>query len=422
MRRVTLAAIAVFLCVPVLPGQVTQARRLIGWTSSPLLPASGQLATQDVDACKPAQRACSGVLLNTTIPYAGATAFDPRHGSVWVCDDRTMEEWDPVSCQRLCSAQLHRMDQKASVSGFAIADARGMLYQLETRDGYAGILPWFVKDCPPTPTRGGCSLTLPARSVAAGLAYDEVRDLLYWTVSAPGVTGGYVNTLQVSSPGAACKPLATLALAGCGTPLNPFGMVTGLAYDTRDQRLYATDGRVTMIWRLDDPLKGVAKLLGCCDAGLSGGLFQGLAVAPAWARADYGSPCIGKGCPFCNQLGAGLVGGIPSLGNQAFGAIIERAPVPSFGVLLVGAGCIKGVQYPPFCGSFHVPLAPPSLALPVGVVTGKGQCLGSLVAPLPIPVDTGLQGQSICLQWIIVCGVASGFGMSQGIQLEVAGS
>ena len=110
-----------------------------------------------------------------------------------------------------------------------------MLYHLETSIGYLGILPWGNTMRPPLPTYGGCSLQIGSRDVAGGLAYDEVRDLLYYTVTTTGPT----NRLFVASALTRCQPICSVPLPRCtGGP--SFGAVTGLAFDSCRSILYAT--------------------------------------------------------------------------------------------------------------------------------------------------------------------------------------
>lgn len=378
---------------------------------------------QDVDGgCRTAALRCSGVLPGLKPGGSGGSAYDPRHDSLWIADSLAIEEWALApACRKICTTKTVLMNPKASLRGLAIADRRGLLYVLESAPGYVGIRPWFLRSCPPVPTRGGCSLTLrDSRALAGGLAYDEFRDLLYFTVSRPAFVG-WVTDLYVAPASNPCKAVKS-ALGTCQTGANPWGPVTGLAYEACSKRLYATDGSDTLLVLLLDPLKLVWKSLGCCRKG-SAGTWTGLAVLPGWKRRDTGSGCSGKGCPFCGRIRQTLVGGIPSLGNPAFGLQVENGPIPGFGILLLGVGpCGKGLRLPFLCAPFFPSLAPPPLAILSGALSGKGQCLGSVRQPLPLPADPRACGLTLCAQWLVLCGAGSGLALSQAIEFTLAGT
>ncbi|MHC4850669.1 MAG: hypothetical protein ACYTF5_01510 [Planctomycetota bacterium] len=382
-----------------------------------MLPASGAIHIQDVDnKCQPATRLCSPVLLNNPILYAGGTAYDPRHQSAWVSDGRALVEVDLKTCKTICQPKPSIMRQNAVFSGLALARKRGMLYHLETEPGYLGILPWSNRTCPPIPTKGGCFMQLGKLDTAAGLAYDEVRDLLYYTVSTPGVTGP-INTLYVASPTSGCQPLCKVTLPVCGTSLL-FGKVTGLAYNPCTSTLYATDGQATMRLQMLDPRKCSIRLLGCCAKTTGGGLYQGLALIPGWTQTNVGKGCINKGCPFCTNLQTVLVGGDPTLGNPDFAIEIRNGPAGSPVTLGIGVGnCTGGMPF--LCGNLYLPLTPPPILIPMGKLAGS-QCQTSVRLGVPIPVDPKLCGVKVCLQSVAMCGSGGlAYALSPGLQFTL---
>ncbi|MCB9869846.1 MAG: hypothetical protein H6837_08310 [Planctomycetes bacterium] len=391
--------------------------QVIGWVSSPLLPASGGLQLQDIDnKCQPAKVLCTNVLLNTTIAYAGGTAYDPRHQTVWVTDGRSLEEFDPMSCKSVCQAKPALMRAGAVFSGLAIANRRRMLYHLETMPGYLGILPWNNAVCPPVPTKGGCGLTLGAQDTAGGLAYDETRDLLYFTISTPTTTG-VANTLLVASANNACVPTCKLAIPGSILTV-PFGAVTGLAFNPCDDSLYATDGRVTLRLQVD-PVQCTIKLISTCAKQTGGGDYQGLALVPGWSRAAVGKSCVTKGCPSCPSLATTVFGGDPALGNPDFGIAVTGGPTGALAILAVGfGGCTPGSPF--LCGALHLSPLTPIVLVPLGTMTGP-QCAAEARIGVPVPVDAQLCGATLCLQSVALCGTATGdHALSAGLRLTLA--
>jgi hypothetical protein len=291
-----------------------------------------------------------------------------------------------------------------------------MLYHLETSPGYLGILPWNNSTCPPVPTKGGCFMPLSKLSTAGGLAYDEVRDLLYYTVSTPGVTGP-VNELFVASPTNACSLICKVNLPACGTS-TLLGMVTGLAYDSCTKTLYATDGQATMRLSMLDPRKCSIRLLDCCTKQAGGGRYQGLAVVRGWTQQNVGNSCISKGCPYCPNLRTGVFGGDPALGNPDFGIEILNGPSGSLGTLAIGMGnCTAGIPF--LCGNLYLSLVSPVTVIPMGKLVGN-QCQARAQLKVPIPVNSNLCGIKICLQSLAVCGGGgASHALSQGLQLNL---
>lgn len=410
--------LCLLLCCTAAAAQTqTQHPQIVGWVSSPLLPASGAIQIQDVDnGCQAAKQLCSAILLNNPVLYAGGTAYDPRHQSLWVSDGRALVEVGLTTCKILCTPKPNIMQQGAVFSGLAVARKRGMLYHLESVPGYLGILPWNNSSCPPVPTKGGCFMQIDKSATAGGLAYDEVRDLLYYTVSTPGVTGP-TNMLYVASPTNACNPICKVNLPVCGTS-TLMGMITGLAYDPCTKQLYATDGQATMRLSMLDPQKCSLKLIDCCTKQAGGGLYQGLAVLRGWSQQNVGSSCVTQGCPYCPSLQTAFFGGDPALGNPDFGIQMSNGPSGSLGTLAIGLGnCTTGTPF--LCGNLYLSLSSPILVLPMGTLQGN-QCLATAQLKVPIPTNSNLCGIKVCLQSLAVCGGGGLYhALSQGLQFTL---
>jgi len=406
----------VALSLPQAVAQMADTNQIVGWTNAPLLPASGNIDIQDIEgSCQAAKNLCSGVLLHNGLQYAGGSAYDPRHQSLWVSDGRAMEERALGSCSVLCKVTPSLMNSKAVVTGLAIADSSRRLYHLESTPGYLGILPWDNTRCPPIPTKGGCTMQLGATEIAGGIAWDEARNLLYFTVSQPGIVG-WTNTLFVARSGMHCQPICKVPLTPCRRTPEP---VTGLAYDSWTHRLYAAQGRDTLVVDVQDPLKCVIKSLACCNKQW-GSDWAGLAVVPGWKQRSIDKSCLRQDCPVCTAMVSKLTGGDPSIGNQDFGLQLANGPAGRFALVVFGAGgCTKGLSIPVLCAPFYPNLSLLALSPPL-TLTGTGTCLGSATAALPLPPDPGLCGATLCTQWIVFC--LPVLGASNAIEFTITGS
>jgi len=413
MQRTTAVFTVLALCATAL-AQTVATNHVIGWVdqggNNP-----GEIHIQDIDgSCKTA-KLLHKALGTTSDFWAGGTAYDPRHESVWISDGATIAEVSLSDGKTLCSFKAQLMSNSAVVSGLAIADKKRQLIQLETSQSYGAIRSYSLQSCPPTPLRDGCTISVPTGYYTGGLAYDEVSDLVYYTVTKPGFQVPQ-NTLHVADNSNRCKSICSLSLAGC---IHFFGTdVTGLAYDACSKTLYATTGLGTMPFAVGDPRKCEFKAGTCCTKQLTGS-YRGLAVVPGWTQLKKGQSCVTKGCPFCSSLDNRLFGGAPSLGNPDFGIEVVNGPSGALAILGVGLStCGKGTPF--LCGALWLP----QTFVPVfpGTLSGN-QCAAGLRLPLPVPVDAKLCGQSICLQWLVACS-ASGtdVGLTPAIQFTIAGS
>jgi len=412
MRHI-MVLILLALCTTALAQTVTT-NHVIGWVdqggTNP-----GEIHIQDIDgSCKTAKLLHKALGTSGNF-WAGGTAYDPRHQSVWISDGTTIAEVQLSDGKTRCSFKAQLMNSSAVVSGMAIADKGRRLIQLETMQSYGAIRSYSLTNCPPTPLRDGCTISVPKGYYTGGLAYDEVLDLVYYTVTQPGFQVPQ-NTLHVADNTNRCKSICSLKLAGC---VHFFGTdVTGLAYDACSKTLYATTGAGTMPFRVGDPRKCEFKAGTCCIKQ-STGSYRGLAVVPGWTQLKKGTSCITKGCPFCSSLDNRLYGGAPSLGNPDFGVEVVNGPTGALAILGVGLStCGKGTPF--LCGNLWLPQN--FILVFPGTLSGN-QCAAGLKVPLPVPTNAQLCGQRICLQWLVACGT-SGFavGLTPAIQFSIAGS
>lgn len=428
-----IAAAAALGGAPAAQGPINATDLVIGWSDLPAPAATGYLDIQDVDSkCQPAKTICQTVapMVRAVQSFAGGTAYDPRHQTVWVSDGDLLGEYlvpgSTRACRPRCPIQKAvKLNTQASVSGLAHSDWRPRLFQLATTFYYLEVVTYDnsqkTSKCPTPLAR--CSLDLRLfyanrRPVAGGLAYDETNDLLFISVSAIRSTGGFDNYLWVTdATNGPCKPICQQQFFTCSA-----NVVTGLAYDACRRILYATDGQITQPYAVGDPRKCQIKPANCCKKQHNP-IYRGLAVVPGWRKALVGRPCTGRPCPTCTSMSFVCTGGDPSLGNMGFGFQLTGAPSGGFGVFVLGAGsCTTGLPFG--CGALYPALAPPPFVFPAVPLGGGGSCNGQAPFPLPIPPFVGLCKQAFCAQVAVFCvqSVGVGIGLTNAITFTIAGS
>ncbi|MCA8969588.1 MAG: hypothetical protein KDC95_07390 [Planctomycetes bacterium] len=396
---------------------VTQTTTIIGLADDATATTT-QIHSQAVDpsSCIPATGVCK-TALGAPPSYSGGSAYDARNDAMWISDGKTIQLVDLASCKVLCSFAAQMMNPQATVSGLACSDGGRRLLQLETMPGYAGLRSYDATQCPPVPLRDGCTLSISNYAWCAGLAIDEPRGIVWVSVTLPGVVTSR-NFMRAHALASKCTQICEFEIPICGPPLISSD-VLGLAYDPCSSRLFATFGLHTLPIKIVDPLTCKYQLESCCEKRLAG-KWRGLAVRSTGTIKPYATGCIGKGCPFCSSMTSGSFGGYPSLGNRDFGYAIQGAPTNSLGLLIVGAGrCTKGIGLPFLCGAIYPSLSSPTFFLGPVPLTGVAACDGSARVPLPIPSDAGLCDATICLEWVVVCGAISGFGLSPTHELVI---
>ena len=422
-----LAAVLTTTTATSLAAQSLAPGHLVGWAQNtgPLAVCSA-VYTQDVEGS--CQRAViqGSSLCTGKGAGAGGTAYDPRMKAAWVSNGDEIALHDIASKTILCKFTATRGSTGYAVSGLALSDARRELFQLEVGPGILAISSYDVTSpCNPVHNKNWCRVRITGTSATArSLAYDEVRDLLYFTTSISGF-GSWLSFVNVVTWTAPCVTVSQFGVANCAArPGNP---VTGLGYDSCTQRLYATDGLGTRVLLLIDPAKGVFRDLtganACCQ--FSGtGRWQGLAVVPNWTKKEVGKSCLDSGCGTCTGTKLDLVGGDASLGNKDFGLKLSGAPVNSQGLFFISIGnCSTGVSIPGLCGPIHVSLTPPFPAL-VGsfATTGSTTCTAKATVVLGIPADAALCKVSLCTQWLVLCqGSGNPSGLTNAVEFTIGG-
>lgn len=423
-------ALFAFLFLPqlVLPGALpgqTAPGHLVSWAgnSGPLTVCSA-LYTFDVENnCQPP--VSRGSSLCTPLgPGAGGTAYDPRSQAAWVSDGREIGLQSIGTGVMLCKFASTRVANTTVVSGLAMSDSRRELFQLETGPGIMAISSYDVRNpCQPVHNANACQVPiLGTLATAQSLAYDEVRDLLYHTVSISGFAG-WGSTCYVTARGAPCTSLNSFPVNYCGS--RPGSPISGLGYDACTKKLYVTEGAGIRILLLTDPAAGnVTDLTGtgpCCTAGSIIGAFAGLAVIPDWSQSSPGTSCLPANCGSCPSMRAELIGGDAGLGNQDFGLRLSGAPVGQQALLYISAGaCTSGINLPGFCAPVFPSLTPPFPFLAGAFqISGTAPCTGTVSLVTGVPVDPALCDFSLCAQWLVACRTAGGPGVSNAVQFTI---
>lgn len=389
--------------------------QIVGWSDLPLPASTGYLDVQNVDPCRPAVTNCTTLTpVRAAAPFAGGTAYDPRYGTVWVSDGVTLAEYY-TGVARACRARCTPFravvsDPNALVSGLTCSDARPRLFQLATRPGVMELTVYDNVRCPAQPVQ--CRLSLPGDAVAAGLAYDEVDDLLFVSVSIPGANG-YSNLLWVMPASAPCQVICETRLFTCSIEL-----VTGLGFDACSRKLYVTDGHTTQTIDVIDARHCQLHYGPCCRKQIAP-VYRGLAVVPCWEKITHGRPCTSAPCPSCPNMHSDTIGD-PAIGT-AFQVTLADAPAAAQAWLMLSFGpCGAGVPLPrPFCGVLYPDLGNLFFLPPVPVL-GAPPCGGDASQLLPLPVNPALCGHSLCTQWLVAC-QGFGFGLSPALEFTIAG-
>ncbi len=409
---------------------VYKSNTLIGWAASGTSTTPGSIDVQKVfPTCIPSTVRCTSVHLNSPVSYAGGTAYQPELQMVWTSDGLTIQGRYLSSCKAFCSFPATRALGTAGsrVSGLAyrrtvvgLAKWKKALFQLETVPGRAAIVTYIPVASPKacwTPV-SKCSIPLPAGWIAAGLAYDQIHDVLFFSASGKNALGAWQNIIYAARAGSPCKLI-------CKSPLVPNcqnGFIAGLAYDNRRGILYMTYGAMTKRVFVDLKTCFFKFDTACCRKGNRP--WRGLALIPGWIKIPVGKPCAGKGCRLCLNMSPVTAGGDPALGNTGFRVHLANGPAGRWGFLVLGAGnCTKGISIPGLCGPLYPSFWIPPLVLGPHMILGR-LCSGTTGQPLPIPVDARLAGQALCAQWLVLCRAGTGLGisMSNAITFTIADS
>jgi hypothetical protein len=404
-------------------------KRLVGWADLPAPNMASYLDIQEIPGCKKALTYCkypANLPLRPQAykPYAGGTAYDARHRSVWVSDGKVLAERYIRGCKSRCKPfKAIQINPKAYVSGLAISQKKPRLFQLSTTEYYWEIVTYDLKGCPKPiakcfykfPTSGGM-----VRPVAGGLAYDEINDRLYVSISFRTATGAYANMAMVTTGSTPCKPLCNIKIMPSSSKL-----VTGLAWDNCKRALYATDGAITQPHYFTQSNYCQPKIGPACKKQTTP-TWRGLALIPGARQFNRGKSCTKAPCQTCNTMWAGTTGGDPVFGNQNFGFRLSNAPTGGYGLFILRYGPLSPTGWPIACGNLYT-TSGPFLAINFQALGGAGSCGGSGLVPFPLPSSPMLAkvlcDKPLSAQWLVFCKSVSSFGwggVSNAFQFQIS--
>lgn len=407
---------------------------ILGPTSN-LLTLRGELYKQAVDNnCATPQKVANITGLRMAIS-GGGTAYDAARSAVWVSDGTNIalqQLSGTITCAAF-AATLSGTGTGYTVTGLAHCNKRKQLIQMEQVVGATSnslVLRFYdTSACPPKLLTTTCSIPIPGGNtpgVAHGLAYDEARDLIFFTMSQQG-TAGWSSTVNYVNFPVAClvKPssFGVPSFTSCG---GTNGFVKAMTYNSCTKVLCLTEGTVMLkldISNISSP-KNLNATTACCKFNVNGKGWAGLAIVPNSSSTSVGSSCVGSGCPSCTSMGLGFVGGDLALGNQDLALQITGAPGGGMAGLYLSLGKCQspGLTLPGLCGQVHTPV---SIVFPLFIgnfpLAGSA-CSGSLKLPTPVPTSTSLCNMPICTQFLVRCpagGLAAG--LTNAVEFSLGG-
>jgi hypothetical protein len=398
----SLAPLSLAVCALAAP---TLAQRLVSLDGTPAVTQIEVPPSVVVPACLPVPGFCPVPLPafppGNVAPSVGGEAVDEAGGVLYTSDGFTvaastypgcapgpvfpLQAWPPGPCGPFGVAPLVAMCDAAGVGSFWMLDARGVV----------SLLPF-----PPGPPIAQAIVPAALIGSATGLTWDPATNAMYFV-------GGFAPMVFATATpvGFVCAPLAIAAAFPIPACLPP--PYVGVTLHT------AT---------IPGPLPALVVSNGIIVADVAAGNCPCPVLPPALIPAtdidfatvpkSYGAGC---GCPSV----IGTTGGLPVLGNGAFAIDANRAPIGSFGVLMLSTA----PALIPLGFGCNLLLAPPLLTLPAVPVVpiGPGVCGGNATLPLPIPPNAVLLvGTPFYFQWVFlpVAGPL-GFELSDALELVI---
>jgi hypothetical protein len=342
-------------------------------------------------------------------PTAGGAGWDAMRSGAWISNGQFVACVDDA-CNYLCTpGVIPGMPGGVFAVGMEVVTRTQELWVLDSADN----LRVFNLTCPPTPT-SVCAVAFVNPFVSGGLAVDDLNGVVFYSRFNPATGQNQIAYATAANP---CAPVALLPVAPCAAPAGAF---TGLAVDSVDQVIYATDGqRLVAIDYVVTPAGTVVFTnVNCCPpmAGLDP--LTGLAVRPGRATPT-GAPCNAGTCPACPMVQS--TDGDSVLGNANFGLQLNGAPAGSLAWCLIGDGpCMPvGPVVPPLCGQAHTL---PLLGILGANFVGGAGCAGQTTFALPLPPNASLGGLVLSSQCFVWCPAGvGGTAMSQCLSFELQG-
>ncbi|MCA8974500.1 MAG: hypothetical protein KDC98_07245 [Planctomycetes bacterium] len=354
--------------------------------------------------CTPLNNGCTTNLPATVPAWAGGTGYDAESGEFWVSEGHVLARVDPRGCGYSCGP-YPAPGVNSVVTGIEVLERTGELLVLDS-SGVLNVLslggscngPQLISSC-------GTGLTHQGQTVTSGIAADESRGLIFMSYT-DFATGQ--NQIAVAHLPTGCTPFTMRPLAGCTT--TAFGAVRGIAVDSCNHTLFATDGvRVIRVRYAFDPVT-VSLTLGtvaCCPL-LSTNLdpFVGLALRPNPGEPS-GQSCNNGSCRPCPMRHSLLTG--PVLGNSNLLFHLDDAQPNTWTWLGLGFGHCRssGPVIYPLCGPLLIggatATSPPLIAGPYPVSGAGGACAGSATVVVDFPYVPAFCGSRWSSMFVSLC-------------------
>lgn len=341
-------------------------------------------------------------------PAAGGTAYDPMHSGIWLSNGTFLGCVDDA-CNYRCTPFAVAGLGGAVITGLEVVASQNRLWAIDSND----LLRTFdLSNCPPQPA-AACTVAFANNYVTTGLAVDELNSLVFYLRYDPATNANFVTVAPLATP---CLPSQLVLLPACAAV--GAGLLTGLAVDGGNRRLYATNGFDLLTLGYAPMPASTIALTGanCCSGGGADPVI-GLALRPGRATS-LGASCAAGSCFACPMVHDTVNESV--LGNADFALRLDGAPAGSVALAFVGVGACwnPGVPVAPFCGLAHVS-APLLGTLGANLVPPGGVC-NPTAFPLALPPALGLAGLVLSSQCLVLC-AAGGNAMSNCVSFELQG-
>ena len=341
----------------------------------------------------------------TTFYWSGGSAWSSGDSSLWVTTGQLLARFPVPGCAPTCGPiPCPKSSATANATGMDMHDGLNQLFIIDS----AGWITSATNACSPViQNQWNTGLALSGFVVTSAITIDELRGLVFYTTCDFATGAGTLYTALLSNPGAWFQ---ATPLFDCFT--NPT-LVTGIACDAANSRLFWTNGRGTMRWNYTYNPSGpsVTYTPGTCCLQVPPFADPFTDLSIRWGGAtSTGAPCANGACNPCPMIhslrNAPLLGSTLQLG-------LDFAQPGTISVCAVDFGSCAGTGpiIPGFCGPALLPLTPGLLLLPPQVPVGPGPCQASTTWFLPLPSNPSFVGTPLASQCFSLCS-PSGTAMS----------
>lgn len=379
--------------LPSAVGMAQTAPNLLGPTLSPV--ALTPLILQTNHAACTQLGSCATTLPANLLPYwPGGSAYDSGTTSAWATTGAVLARYDVNTCAVNCGPLPCPRSAGSQATGLDIHDGLNQLWTIDS----LGIITRSTNNCAlGFITSHNTGLTLgPGPTATTGITIDELRGLVFYSTANFAGGSGTIYVAPLANPGAWYQ---SVPVTDC---FNNPQLITGLAVDAANSRLYWTDGRGTIDWTYTVSGGIVTFTMGTCCIQATPFQEPLTDLSIRWGGArSAGVPCANGACPPCPMQHT--LRNAPLLGTTLqLGLDLGPTSTPIWNVLSIGV-CSGGTVAPPVCGPVLVPLNPTTVTLPFLVTNPGVGCTGSVTFLFPLPALPSLVGLPMASQCIGLC-------------------